>query len=321
MPTGRFAPSPTGPLHIGNLRTGLLAWLFARSAGSDYLLRFEDLDMALVGEEHYQSQTGDLAALGLHWDGEPVRQSERFDLYLDAINLFTDRGLTYPCYCSRKDIREASQAPNGPPGASQSDDSGPARSGPASSHYPGTCRSLTSDQRRERQEAGRPPAIRVRAEAIQLSFVDLLCGEQSDVVDDFVIQRNDGTPAYNLAVMVDDSLQGIQQVVRADDLLSSTVRQLFVADALDLNTPTFAHVPLVLAPTGKRLAKRDGAVTLEDRQQLGETPAQVLSMLAASLGLAEPGEAASLDQILERFSPDLLPREPFTLDEDYLTGH
>lgn len=280
------------------------------------MLRYEDLDMALVRDEHYQSQADDLTALGLHWDGEPVRQSDRSDLYLDAINLFTKSGLTYPCYCSRKDIREASQAPNGPSKAGQS-----ASSGPASSHYPGTCRSLTREQQRQRTEAGRPPAIRVRAESTQLSFTDLLCGKQSETVDDFVIQRNDGTPAYNLAVMVDDSLQGIQQVVRADDLLSSTVRQLFVAQSLDLNVPTFAHVPLVLAPTGKRLAKRDGAVTLEDRKQLGETPAQVLNMLATSLGLAEPNEAVSLDQILQRFSADLLPREPFTLDESYLTGH
>ncbi len=264
--------------------------------------------MALVRDEHYQSQADDLAALGLHWDGKPVRQSDRSDLYLDAIRLFAQRGLTYPCYCSRKDIREASQAPNG----------APAGNAGTAGHYPGTCRQLTRSEQRQRQDAGRPPAIRVRAEAIQLDFVDLLCGEQSDVVDDFVIQRNDGTPAYNLAVMVDDSLQGIQQVVRADDLLSSTVRQLFIANALDLDVPMFAHVPLVLAPTGKRLAKRDGAVTLEDRQQLGETPSQVLAMLATSLELAKPGEGVTLDQVLERFDPQLLPRGPFTLDEQYL---
>ncbi len=265
--------------------------------------------MALVRDEHYQSQAEDLAALGLHWDGKPVRQSDRSDLYLDAIDLLARRGLTYPCYCSRKDIREASQAPNG----MTTDSVGGA------GHYPGTCRQLTRKQQRQHEDAGRPPAIRIRAEAIELSFVDSICGEQSDVVDDFVIQRNDRTPAYNLAVMVDDSLQGIQQVVRADDLLASTVRQLFIANALDLDPPTFAHVPLVLAPTGKRLAKRDGAVTLEDRQRLGETPAQILAMLAASLGLSRPGEPVLLGQILERFDPGLLPRQPFTLDEDYLS--
>lgn len=299
MAIGRFAPSPTGQLHIGNLRTALVAWLFSRSSGSTHLLRFEDLDAALVRGEHYETQARDLLAIGLDWDGDPVRQRDRTDLYLDAIAEFDRRGLTYECFCSRKDIREATQAPNGPQ---------------ALSSYPGTCRELTRVQRRKKQEAGRPPAIRVRAEAVSIGFSDLICGQHEGRVDDFVIRRNDQTPAYNLAVVVDDSLQGVEQVVRGDDLLTSTVRQLFVAQALDLASPTFVHVPLVMAPTGKRLAKRDGAVTLSDRLAVGETAQDVLGMLGASIGFGSP----TLEGMLDEFSALALPKVPYTLSENYL---
>lgn len=244
-----------------------------------------------------------MLALGLTWDEDPVRQSDRRGIYIDAIAEFSNRGLTYPCFCSRKDIREASQAPNSPlePG-----------------HYPGTCRTLSSAQLRGKVQAGRPPAIRVRSEQAQFEFVDQVCGSYSGAVDDFVIQRNDGTPAYNLAVVVDDDMQGVQEVVRGDDLLSSTPRQLFVAKALGLSAPAYAHVPLILAPNGKRLAKRDGAVTLQDRFALGESPSDVLAMLAQSVGFAEVGETVTLERLLERFEPALVPTQPHTLPEAYL---
>lgn len=299
MPSGRFAPSPTGRLHLGNLRTALVAWLFARHDGSPFLLRFEDLDQGSVRAEHYSTQAEDLLALGLDWDGEPIRQTDRLDVYRSTIDRLVDAGLVYGCYCSRREIREATQAPNGPW---------------SHGHYPQTCRNLSARQRAEREAAGRPPALRLKGPDAALHFEDLLCGPVSGEVDDAVIQRNDGTPAYNLVVMIDDVEQGIDLVVRADDLLDSTLRQLHVCNVLGYEPPSFAHVPLVLAPTGDRLAKRDGAVTLEDRRNLGETPGQVLSFLGQTLGLNQPGEPVTARELLARFTPSALPRVPLTLD-------
>ena len=298
---------------MGNLRTALLGWLFARSTGDHFLLRFEDLDPALVAEEHYQSQEHDLAALGLNWDGEPVRQSTRGELYRDAIADLKRAGLTYECFCSRRDIREATQAPNGQPAS--------AGTTAGFTPYPGTCRHLTRAEQATKAASGRPPATRVRAEAKSYHFEDLLRGRCHGPVDDFVIERNDGTPAYNLAVVLDDGLQGVEMVVRGDDLLSSTLRHLFMAEHLGATVPAYAHVPLILAPSGKRLAKRDGAVTLEDRLALGETAADVLTMLAASLGLATPKEPVSLVDLLERFDPTRLPGDPYILSADYLSAN
>ena len=298
MADGRFAPSPTGALHLGNLRTALVAWLCARSAGSRFLVRMEDLDQNATRPEHVDRQLGELAALGLDWDGPVVRQSERLELYRDAIAQLERAGLTYPCYCSRREIREAVSAPNGP--------------GPDGA-YPGTCRHLTERERRRREEAGRPPALRVHGEGVTVAFVDRFAGRYEGAADDVVIRRNDGTPSYNLVVIVDDVDQGIGEVVRGDDLLSSTPRQLHLADLLGLDPPTFAHVPLVLGPDGARLAKRDGAVTLEDRAALGWSPADVLAALAVSLDLAEPGAEVAPATLVERFPAATLPRTPWTL--------
>lgn len=297
---GRFAPSPTGRLHLGNLRTALAAWLFARSAGSRFLLRFEDLDTASVRAEHYDGQTHDLEALELTWDETPVRQSDRLALYRDAINDLVSRDLVYPCYCSRKDVREATQAPNGLY---------------RTRNYPGTCRDLTDAQRANRVASGRPPALRFRAEGTTHSFVDSVAGPFSAEIDDFVVQRGDGTPAYNLAATLDDALQNIRLVVRADDLLDSTPRQLALLDALGLEAPHYAHVPLVLNGSGDRLAKRDGAVTLADRLTLGQTPLEVRSVLAASLGLCSVGEQPTITELIDAFDSALLPRDPWTLPD------
>lgn len=287
--TGRFAPSPTGTLHLGNLRTALLAWLYARAQGAPFLLRIEDLDRGRVRERYEHEQLADLRAIGLDWDGEVVRQSQRTDRYADALARLDADGVLYPCWCTRAEIREAASAPHGPL---------------PEGHYPGTCRRLTAAQRAEREATGRPPALRVDAGAARVAFADRLHGAQEGVVDDFAVRRNDGAYAYNLAVVVDDGAQGVGEVVRGDDLLDSTPRQLWLADRLGLPRPAVAHVPLVLAPDGTRLAKRHGAVTLADRRALGETGDDVRARLAASVGLCDAGERPSPPELVARFDPD-----------------
>jgi glutamyl-tRNA synthetase len=288
---GRFAPSPTGTLHLGNLRTALVAWLFARSQGARFLMRMEDLDSGRVRERFHDEQLSDLAALGIDWDGPVVRQSERVALYEAALAALRDDGLVYECWCTRAEIREAASAPHGdlPEGA-----------------YPGTCLRLSAAERDQRRASGRPPALRVRAAAERVAFEDRLAGPFAGVVDDFVVRRNDGAHAYNLAVVVDDAEQGIGEVVRGLDLLDSTPRQLWLGARLGLPAPRHAHVPLVLGPDGARLAKRHGAVTLADRAALGESAEDVRSGLAASLHLCEPGERPSPEELVERFSVDAL---------------
>ncbi|MDG3010375.1 tRNA glutamyl-Q(34) synthetase GluQRS [Rhodococcus sp. D2-41] len=294
MNAGRFAPSPSGDLHIGNLRTAVLAWLFSRSTGRGFLLRVEDLDRARTGAE--ARQLADLAALGLDWDGPVVHQSARLDLYAEAIDRLTAAGRTYECFCTRREIQQATEAPHGIPGA-----------------YPGTCRSLTADERAERQRSGRAPALRLRSDVTEFTVRDLLCGDFTGPVDDLVLRRGDGAPAYNLAVVVDDAAQGVDQVVRGDDLLASSPRQGYLATLLGLPVPTYAHVPLALNEQGQRLAKRDGAVTLADLAALGHSPSDVLATIARSLGLAGPGEMVMLAELLARFAPARLPREPWVV--------
>jgi glutamyl-tRNA synthetase len=295
---GRFAPSPTGPLHLGNLRTALLAWLFARSAGAQFLLRVEDLDRSRVRPGIEETQLSDLRALGLDWDGPAVRQSERLELYVDATARLEAGELLYPCYCTRAEIRAAASAPHGISAAER---------------YPGTCRELTAAQRAEHEAAGRPPALRVRSEDVRIAFQDRLLGRIEEDVDDFVVRRNDGTFSYQLAVVVDDAAQGIGEVVRGADLADSTPRQILLARLLGLPEPTYTHVPLVLGPDGQRLAKRHGAVALSDRP---EGPDEVRSWMARTLGLAETGETPSMEDLLERFDPHRLPREPTVWSPD-----
>ena len=281
---GRFAPSPSADLHIGNLRTAILAWLFARSTGRRFLIRVEDLDDR-THDDIARRQLADLAAIGVSWDAEPQWQSAHPERYDAVIEELSDRGLVYECYCSRKDILSAPRAPHAPEGA-----------------YPGTCLNLTSDQRAARRAEGRPPALRLRAEVTRYTVADLLCGEYTGVVDDFVLRRGDGVPAYNLAVVVDDALSGVDQVVRGEDLLSSSPRQAYLAELLGHPQPIYAHVPLVLNAEGKRLAKRDGAVTLTE---LGAQRA--FALITGSLGTP----ATDMADLLERFDPARLPREPW----------
>ena len=292
---GRYAPSPTGDLHLGNLRTALLAWLFARSTGRAFLLRIEDLDAGRVRPGLAEQQVADLAALGLDFDGEPEWQSRRGPAYAAALEQLS--GLSYECFCTRREIAEASSAPHG-----------------EVSRYPGTCREL-SDAERAARRAIRPAALRVRAGDARETVTDLLHGEVSGVVDDFVVRRGDGGYAYNLAVVVDDADAGVDQVVRGDDLLPSAVNQAWLARRLGRLPPVYAHVPLAVNAAGARLAKRDGAVTLTDLAALGHSPGDVLGRLATSLGLAEPGEAVTLQTLLERFEPVALPRQPWVVTD------
>ena len=286
-PAGRFAPSPSADLHIGNLRTAVLAWLFARSTGRRFLVRVEDLDDRTFPDVA-ERQLRDIAAIGATWDEPPEFQTAHEIRYDAVIDELTGRGLTYECFCSRRDILQAPRAPHAPEGA-----------------YPGTCRDLGDDERAIRRAAGRAPALRLRSSVGAYTVTDLLAGSYIGVVDDLVLRRGDGVPAYNLAVVVDDAAQDVDQVVRGDDLLSSSPRQAYLGSLLGYPQPVYAHVPLVLNAEGKRLAKRDGAVTLAE---LGVERA--LRLIASSLGFA----ATTVDGMLSEFDPMRLPRDPWVFE-------
>lgn len=302
MMAGRFAPSPSGELHLGSLRTALLAWLAARSTQRRFLLRIEDLDPVTSDDQHTRSQMADLAALGLDWDPPVLHQSERLDVYRSVIDQLDADGLVYRCFCTRREIRDeierASRAPHVhlPDGA-----------------YPGTCRDLTEAEQ-HRRGADRPGAVRLLTDGRVIGFHDRIAGEYAGMVDDVVLARADGIPAYNLAVVVDDHLQGVDQVVRGDDLLSSTPRQILLYRLLGWPEPEYWHVPLVM-DGDVRLAKRTGGVTLSQLKDQGVTAAEVLTTLAASLGLAGVGETVTAQQLVDRFDPDLVPRHPIDVSE------
>lgn len=295
---GRYAPSPSGDLHFGNLRTAVIAWLLARHSGREFYLRVEDIDTQRSSMESAHRQIADLKTLGLDFDGEVLYQSERFPAYEAAVAHLAAQGRVYECFCSRKEIQEAARAPHAAPGS-----------------YPGTCRGLSAEQQEERRKElasqGRAPALRLRADTSTFSIEDRYRGSYTGEVDDFVLQRGGNTNqgqdwAYNLAVVVDDGFQGIDQVVRGDDLLASSPRQAYLATLLGIPLPEFAHVPLVLNAQGERLAKRDGAVTL--REMLIDAPlASIIAHLAASLGYEGVDTMA---QLLEVFDPAALPLEP-----------
>lgn len=241
---GRYAPSPSGPLHIGNLRTAFLAWLAARSRGAPFVLRIEDLDRERSRLEYERCQLADLAALGLDWDGPVMRQSERLEGHREAFERLCAAGCVYPCWCTRADIHEAASAPHLASGRGR---------------YPGTCRHLSAAERRRRaRESGRAPVWRLDGRSERVCFQDLLCGPCEGVVDDVILWRADDAPAYNLAVVVDDDAQSVGEVVRGDDLIDSTPTQIFLADILGLARPAYLHVPLVLGPGRRRLASGTG---------------------------------------------------------------
>jgi glutamyl-tRNA synthetase len=298
---GRYAPSPTGELHLGNLRTAVLAWLFARSSGRRFLLRVEDLDAGRVRPGLAERQAADLAALGLTFDPPVVVQSGRTAAYDRALAALGGR--TYECFCTRREIAEAASAPHLDRGQH------------GRRRYPGTCRKLTEAERAARR-ARRPPALRLDAGGATMTVHDLLHGTVTGRVDDIVLRRNDGVAAYHLAVVVDDIEFGVDQVVRGEDLLGSAVDQGYLATLLGAQPPTYAHVPLAVNRDGRRLAKRDGAVTLGDLRAAGVGAGQVLNRVAVSLRLAVPGEPVTPADLLARFDPAVLPREPWLVAGD-----
>jgi glutamyl-tRNA synthetase len=294
---GRFAPSPTGELHLGNARTALLAWLWSRCRGGDHLLRVEDIDRLRVRPGLAEQQMEELRWLGLSWDGEPVFQSRRAALYEEALRRLGDQ--VYECFCSRAEIAAAASAPHG--------DEGP--------RYPGTCASLSAAER-ARRRAVRPPALRLRVPPGRLAFRDAILGPQvfdtQELVGDFVLRRADGIFAYQLAVVVDDAAMGITQVLRGADLLPSTGRQILLHRLLGGREPEFAHAPLVLGPSGERLSKRDKALSLSALRAAGEDPRRIVAQLARLSGLAAP-ERCSAQELLEHFSLSKVPTTPVAI--------
>jgi glutamyl-tRNA synthetase len=295
---GRYAPSPTGDLHLGNLRTALLAWLFARWAGGQFVLRVEDLDRPRVRSGATQRMLDDLRWLGIDWDEgpdvggpyAPYVQSERQALYAGYLQRLQDMGLVYPCYCSRAEIARAASAPH--------EDEGP--------RYPRTCRDLSIEQRRQHESNGRRPSLRFRVDDERLvTFYDLLAGRQQqhvqNVIGDFIVRRADGIFAYQFAVVVDDALMHINQVVRGADLLASTARQILLFEALGFPVPTFAHVPLMLDSEGKRLSKRLQSEGLEPLRAAGATPAQIVGQLAAGCGLVKEETEMSIMELAQQY--------------------
>lgn len=275
--TTRFAPSPTGDLHLGGAWTALASWALARSAGGRTVLRIEDIDTPRVVSGSAERIVADLAWLGLDWDEGPITQSSRTAVYDAALARLDAAGLTYPCDCSRAEIARAASAPHA------GEDSGEAI-------YPGTCR----DAPRER-DSKRLPATRLRVPAgAHVAFEDAVRGAvEEDVaraVGDFVLRRGDGVFAYQLVVAIDDAEMGVSHVVRADDLLGSTARQLLLMRLLGHpTTPAYAHVPLVVAPDGARLAKRTPGATTRELAAAGVAPEEIVGALARGLGLVAEG--------------------------------
>ena len=302
MSVGRYAPSPTGTLHVGNLRTALVAWLWSRHGGSAFRMRFEDHDRHQAAAEHEAAQLRDLAALGIDWDEPVTRTSDRWERYAAVLDDLIARDLTFPCWCSRRDIREAAAAPHTPVEG-----------------YPGTCRDLDAAGRADRAASSRveAPSLRLRGGGHVERFVDAVVGPVDGVVDDIVLRRGDGLPSYNLTVSVDEIDEGIELVVRADDLVPVTAAQIRIIGLLGGTAPTYAHVPLAVAPgTGRRLAKRDGAVTLGELETTGWTATGVRTELVRSLGLCGPEDVPSPAELVASFDPADLVREPWTYDLD-----
>ena len=295
---GRYAPSPTGDLHLGNLRTALLAWLFARCSDGHFVLRIEDLDRPRVRPGASERILSDLRWLGLDWDEgpdiggsyAPYIQSERHEIYTTYLQCLQDQDLIYPCYCSRAEIARAASAPHG-------------NEGP---RYPGTCRNLTQAQRKQHQDNHRRPCLRFRVDDERtISFTDLLAGTVEQQVQqtagDFIVCRSDGIFAYQFAVVVDDGLMHINQVVRGVDLLESTARQILLFEALRFQVPTFAHVPLLLDEHGKRFSKRIQSAGLEPLRSAGVTPEQVVGQMALECGLVDRMEELSAEKLVKRY--------------------
>ena len=309
---GRFAPSPSGRMHLGNLLCALLSWLSAKSAGGRLILRIEDLDTGRCRPEYAQQLEADLRWLGLCWDEggsdggphAPYDQSRRTALYQQALEELERQGAVYPCFCTRAQLHAAS-APHREDGLTV---------------YPGTCRNLTPEQIAQKtRESGRAPALRLRVPEEAIAFTDGHMGPVRENLPtdcgDFLLRRSDGLYAYQLAVVVDDAAMGVTEVVRGADLLSSTPRQLLLYRMLGLTPPRFCHFPLLLDSRGRRLSKRDGALGLEALQSR-YAPEEITGRLAYLAGLNPPAAPRSPEELLEDFDWERVPREDIRLPED-----
>ncbi len=308
MPRTRLAPSPTGSLHLGNVRTFLVNWALARQRGWHIVLRIDDLDGPRIKADAADEAIETLAWLGLDWDEGPIFQRQDISPYRDALKQLARQGAIYPCRCSRRQIEMASlSAPH------------------ADTHelrYPGTCRPALIGTVSDVPLADVSYAWRLRVPDETIGFDDCVAGPQTHhvlgTIGDFLVATKGGTPSYQLAVVVDDARQGIDQVVRGDDLLSSTSRQLLLYRQLGLRPiPATTHLPLIVGEDGRRLAKRHGDSRITSYRQLGVEPERILGLLAYWCGL-RPRSAISLDQFRARFQLEGLPREPivFTAQDD-----
>ncbi len=299
--TGRLAPSPSGEMHLGNAFAALLAWLGARWAGGQVLLRLEDLDAPRCPARYAYGVMADFAWLGLDWDNEPVWQSERRDFYDQCLKTLDAQGLVYPCYCSRRELHAATEA-SAPHGLSPV--------------YSGRCRGLTAHQRQELEAQGRRPALRALAPEKEYAVTDGLQGNCGALlardVGDFILKRSDGLYAYQLAVVADDGAMGVDQVVRGRDLLPSTPQQLWLQDALGLPHPAYYHVPLLLSPDGRRLSKREGDLSLKALSRTHTAP-ELVGRLAFWAGLLEEARPVTPQELVARFSWDKVRREDVTV--------
>ena len=268
---GRYAPSPTGAMHLGNLRTALLAWLQVRLQGGEFLLRMEDLDTPRVVEGSAQQILNDLEWLGLDWDGEVIYQSQRLSLYQEALDFLDDKQLIYPCYCSRKDIQLAASAPHTHAGV-----------------YSGLCRNLSPEQAMKKAQQ-KTPALRFK-----------VTGDLARTCGDFVVKRADDLFAYQLAVVVDDLEQGVTHVLRGQDLANSTERQLYLAKVLEpkLTPIHYTHVPLMLDESGVRLSKRDGSLSVNEYISQGKNAEALIGEFALELGFIGSFKPISAQQLL-----------------------
>lgn len=295
---GRFAPSPSGRMHLGNVFSALLAWLSVRSAGGELLLRIEDLDPDRCRPAYAETLKEDLRWLGLDWDREQPPQSSRTEVYEAMFDHLASQGLVYPCYCTRGELHAAS-APHASDGRVV---------------YAGTCRWLTPQQQAEKTKK---PAWRLAVPDRSYGFTDRLqgyCSENlAEECGDFIIRRADGVYAYQLAVVTDDGAGGVTQVVRGMDLLDSTPRQLYLYELLGLRPPEFCHVPLLTAPDGRRLSKRERDLDLGALRQT-HTPQQLLGKLAHLAGLLDKPEAASAEELAKLFRWEKIRKDPIAID-------
>ncbi|HWB52571.1 MAG TPA: glutamate--tRNA ligase [Tepidisphaeraceae bacterium] len=309
----RFAPSPTGALHLGNARTFLVNWLMARQRGWKVILRIEDLDGPRVKKGADRQAIDDLHWLGMDWEEGPIYQSSRMDHYAAAIEELVQKKLAYPCVCSRSEVGLAASAPHAEDGATV---------------YPGTCRGRFESIAQAREASGREPAIRFAVGDAVIQFDDEFAGHhQFDMnrLGDFVIAKADGTPAYQLAVVMDDAEMGVTDVVRADDLIDSTPRQIMLYRALGLNEriPKYCHLPLVIGEDGRRLAKRHGDTRLSHYRQLGVKPGRVLKLLARWCGF-ESTDVETAADLAACFDLSKMSAKPIVFtqaDDAWLKGH